>query len=279
MAVTTSQQITRYYSQFENVDVTFTRDVIVALSLNTKQVFIKTMGGQWPCIIYSSSMAGAKIIATMQPSLRDALTKSKNTLSLRFSFLQHDKPDPLAFFITSRIAGIAPYGDPEKGLSFLTLTYTQRPPDDLIERLGELLIAGINAQKRKDERIIMAPDVQKRLRIDGKGTRIMVDSVPRKGLLRDISFGGAKVIMHGVPQFLVNRKAQLMLDFEDPRETYTFDGTVLRYEAVEGRTDIAAFAIQFEEKSVSISYKMRLSEYLRGVSPTQKRLQDDKKNG
>ncbi len=267
MAVTTSQQITRYYSQFETIEVTFTREVIQALSMNAKQVFLKCLGNQWPCIIYSSSMSGAKVITTLQPSLKGALAKSKNVLSLRFSFIQHDKADPLAFFVGAKVAGISPYGDPAKGLSFLNLVFTQRPPDDLIERLGDILAAGINSKKRRDERIIMSPDTQKKLGIDGKGTRILVDSVPRKGLLRDISFGGAKLIMPGVPQFLVNRSARLSMSFEDPRETISIDGKVIRFESVEGRNDIAAFAIEFNEESVPIGYKMRLSEYLRGVKP------------
>lgn len=265
MAVTTSQQITRYYEQFQATDVTFTKEVIRALLLNPKQVFIKVTGFQWPCIIYSSSMVGAKIITTMQGSLKEALQKSKNLVSLRFSFIQREKSDPLAFFVSARIAGISPYGDPAKGLSFLNLQFTQRPPDDLIERLGSILEANIAAQRRSEERIIMSPDTAKKLRMAVNGARVRVDNVPRKAILRDVSFGGAKVIMHGIPQFLLNKPATMYLDFEDPQETLTLSGVILRYEAVEGRTDIAAFAIKFEESAVPMAYKMRISEYLRPI--------------
>ena len=110
MAVTTSQQISHYYNQFQNTDVTFTKEVIRALMLNTKQVFVKALGYQWPCIIYSSSMRSAKIITTMTQALKETLQKSKNTVSLRFSFIQREKTDPLAFFVSAKIAGISPYG-------------------------------------------------------------------------------------------------------------------------------------------------------------------------
>jgi len=265
MAVTTSQQISRYYEQFQTTDVTFTKEIIRALLLNTKQVFLKSLGYQWPCIIYSSSMTGAKIITTMQQSLKETLQKSKNAVSLRYSFIQREKTDPLAFFVSAKISGISPYGDPQKGLSFLNLTFTQRPPDDLIERLGNILEANIASQRRSEERIIITPDSAKKIGLASKGAHVMVDNVPRKGLVRDISFSGAKVIMPGVPQFLTNKKALVTLEFEDPSETLPLTGTIVRFETVEGRSDIAAFAIRYDEDSVPMAYKMRLSNYLRPI--------------
>lgn len=265
MAVTTSQQIARYYEQFQDTDVTFTKEVIRALMLNTKQVFIKTLGYQWPCIIHSSSMRAAKIITTMNAALRESLQKSKNTISLRFSFIQREKTDPLAFFVSAKIMGTAPYGDPGKGLTFLNVSFTQRPPDDLIERLGNILEANAASQKRREERIIITPESSKKLGMASKGAQVIVDNVPRKALLRDVSFGGAKVIMPGVPQFVVNKPAVVNFTFEEPSETLSVVGKVVRFEQVEGRTDIAAYAIQFEESGVPMAYKMRLSQYLRPI--------------
>lgn len=274
MAVTTSQQITGYYDQFEHTEVTFTREVNQALLLNTKQIFLKCLGYQWPCIIYSSSMTSAKVITTLQPSLKEALAKSKNVVSLRFSFIQREKTDPLAFFVSARIAGISPYGDPAKGLSFLNLQYTQRPPDDLIERLGNLLSANLTFHRRREERIIIAPDVQKKIRLVSSGIHVVVDNVPRKGLLRDVSFGGAKILMQGVPQFLVDRPVLVRLEFDDPAEIMNLVGKIVRYEPVEGRSDISAFAVQYDADAVPMPYKMRLSEFLRFVKQPPKKKPD-----
>lgn len=265
MAVTTSQQISRYYNEFQSIDVTFTKEIIRALLLNTKQVFLKSLGYQWPCIIYSSSMTGAKIITTMQPSLKETLQKSKNAVSLRYSFIQREKSDPLAFFVSAKVAGISAYGDAAKGLSFLNLVFTQRPPDDLIERLGNILEANIASQKRSEERIIVTPDSAKKIGLASKGANVVVDSVPRKALLRDISFSGTKIIMPGIPKFLVNKTAAISIDFEEPTETLHLAGTIVRYESVEGRTDIAAFAVKYDDDSVPMAYKMRLSNYLRPI--------------
>lgn len=265
MAVTTSQQIANYYQQFQDTDVTFTKEVIRTLMLNTRQVFIKSLGYQWPCIIYSSSMRSAKVITTMTQALRETLQKSKNTVSLRFSFVLRDKPDPLAFFVAAKVDGISPYGEPQKGLSFLNLAFTQRPPDDLIERLGNVLEANVASQRRREERIVITPESLKKLRLASKGAQVTVDNVPRKALLRDVSFGGAKVIMSGIPKFLQDKAATVALAFEDPAESVTIPGKIIRFEPVEGRTDIAAFAIQFEDSLTPMTYKMRISEYLRPI--------------
>src|SRR6056297_2776710 len=128
MAISTSQQIARYYQQYSDVDVTFTKDVIKATLLNPKQVYLKCTGYQWPIVVYSASMTGAKVIANMKTSLSEAVKKSNNMVSLRLSFLQRDKADPLSFFVGAKIAGYTPYGQEKPELYFLTLTYTQRPP-------------------------------------------------------------------------------------------------------------------------------------------------------
>lgn len=267
MAVTTSQQISRYYNQFQNAEVTFTKEVIKATMLYPKQVYLKCLGYQWPCILYSSSMSGAKVLASVRSSLKDALQQSKNVVSLRFSFLQQDKADPLTFFVAARVVGQTPYGSANPELSFVQLQFTQRPPDDLIEILGSLLEAGINAQRRREERIIMNPDSVKKLGLVPKGTQLLVANVPRKCILRDLSFSGAKVIIHGVAQFLLNKPALLHVEFDDPSETIEIVGKIIRFEPVQGRTDIAAFALLFHEGNTPIAYKMRINAYLRQFKP------------
>lgn len=265
MPVTTSQQISRYYQQYHAIEVTFTKEVIKATHLYSKQVYIKCLGYHWPCIVYSSSMSGAKVIVNITSSLRDALKKSNNMISLRFSFLQPDKTDALAFFVSSKIAGSSPYGEKNPELSFATINFTQRPPDDLIEILGELLDANVNSRKRSEERIMVTSDSLRKLGLGTKGALLTIEQVPRKCIIRDLSFSGAKVIIVGLAKFLVNRSAVLRLQLADDEGHIELVGTVVRFEAVEGRTDIAAFAIQFDEDKIPISYKLKINAFLRTI--------------
>ena len=53
MALITSQQLTNYYNSFKASNLTFTRDVINATGLQSKQTQFKCLGDHWPCVLYS----------------------------------------------------------------------------------------------------------------------------------------------------------------------------------------------------------------------------------
>ncbi|TVR30773.1 MAG: PilZ domain-containing protein [Spirochaetaceae bacterium] len=270
MPVTTSQQIAGYYAQFQNVEVTFNKEVTQATNLNTKQVFIKCLGYQWPCIIYSTSLSEAKVIVKTGGSFNESVRKANNLVSLRYCFAKRDKGDPLAFFVAARISGYTPYDKQRKDLSFVTLSYTQRPPDDLIEIIGQLLEAGVNSRKRSEERVTMTADTTARFGLRAKETTIEIAGVPRRCIVRDVSFSGAKVIVLGIARYLVDKPALLHLDLVEPQEKLQIPGTVVRFEPVEGRSDIAAFALRFDDDKVPIAYKMRLSTLLKTIKSKHK---------
>ncbi len=263
MAVTTSQQITRYFQDYSQAEVTFTREVISATLLNTKQIYIKAQGSQWPCILYSSSMTSAKILANLSGSLNEALRNNTNTVQLRFSFLTADKQDSISFFVPAKVSGINPYGEKNKELFFASLQFTQRPPDDLIEIIGRLLEANVNAKRRADERIELTPHSIQQLAIVPARCTITVEGVPRKVIYRDLSFSGCRAILMGVPKLLQNKETTCRLAFYDPDEVISIPGTIVRFNPVEGREDVAVFGIQYKEESVPVAYKLRINHALK----------------
>ncbi len=263
MAFTTSQQISRYYDTFSEQDVTFTKDVIHAINLNPKDVFLKCAGSQWPCVIYSSSMQGSKVIVNVRDNLKSALRTSNNLVSLRYSFIQPDKSDPLSFLVSSKISAFTPYSRENSNLSFMNLEFTQRPPDGLIDILGSLLDANANSRNRKDVRIALTEETAALLGLRLRGVQLHIQGVPRKCILRDISFGGAKLVIIGVPKLLLNKEATVRLPFGDTGEVVEVEGSIIRFDGVEGRDDIAAIAIRFDEDRIPVRLKLRLNEYLK----------------
>ncbi|MDR1374303.1 MAG: pilus assembly protein PilZ [Treponema sp.] len=264
MAVITSQKITNYYIRYKTISVTFTKEIIRATGLITQQVFLKCVGDFWPCVIYSSSFQDAKVVVNIQSGLLNKLREANNSASLRFSFKNADTGAPVTFFVTVRSAGYAPYGG-SKDAAVFTLQFTQRPPDDLIEIMGRLLDANVNSAKRRDERILLAPDVIRKLGIISKETAVFIQGVPRRCILRDISFSGAKLIMMGIAKFLLNRESALRVDFEDPRESFLLKGTFIRVENVAGRKELIALAMRFDGAAIPMGYKMRINDFLSTV--------------
>ena len=257
----TSQQLTKYYDQYRTTEVVFTKDIIRTLAMDPRQLYIKCSEGQWPCIINSASFSGARIIiGTKGGAYQQMVKKDPPVMSLRFCFYQQDG-QTLSFFISCKVTKLMPYMN-SNDLAIVSLDYTQRPPDDLIEMLGNLLDANINAVKRKDERIPINQDSRRKLGIPKDECIITVQGVPRHCILRDISFGGAKVVILGIAQFLKGKEVQMSLEFEDPHEGIQLKGTIVDITAVEGRKDIVAASIQFAEQTVSLSYKIHINNYL-----------------
>jgi hypothetical protein len=261
MGILTTQKINEYYGRYRSIDVTFTKEVIQATGLITQQVYLKCVGDFWPCVVFSSSFQGAKVVANIKSGLIEKLKQANNSASLRLCFKKADSNSPVTFFVTTRSMGYAPYGG-SQDVGVFSLQFTQRPPDDLIEIMGRLLDANVNSAKRREERIHLTPDSIRKLRILAKETAAFIQGVPRRCILRDVSFSGAKLIMIGVAKFLVDRESALRIDFDDPRESYLLRGKFIRSELVEGRKDLLAVVMHFDETVVPMGYKMRLNDFL-----------------
>ena len=261
MGVLTSQKLVTLYERYKAIDVTYTKEIIQVTGLVTQQVFLKCVSDFWPCVIYSSSFTGAKVVANINSGLLQKLQQSNNLVSLRFCFRNADTGSPVAFFVSAKSAGYAPYNGSKEAAVF-NLQFTQRPPDDLIEIMGRLLDANINSAKRKDERILITPDTLRRMHITSKDTAMFIQKVPRRCILRDISFSGAKIIMMGISKFLVDKEAALRIDFDDPREAFLIPGKFIRAEDVEGRKELLALALKFNDNQVPMGFKIRVNDYL-----------------
>jgi hypothetical protein len=261
MAIVTSQKIGAYYEQYKAIDIVFSKEIIQVSGLVTNQVFLKCAGDVWPCVVYSSSFQGAKVVVNTKSGILQKLERANNMTSLRFCFKVADKTNRVTFFVTARAVGNTPYGGSSDAALF-TLQFTQRPPDDLIEIMGRILDANVASAKRRDERIIVSTDSARKLGLVSKECAIFIQGVPRNCILRDISFSGAKLIMMGVAKFIVNKEAALRIDFDDPRESFLMKGTFLRSEPVEGRKELVALVVHFDEGSVPMGYRIRLNDYL-----------------
>ncbi|MCR5171366.1 MAG: PilZ domain-containing protein [Treponema sp.] len=268
MGIVTSQQITKYYDQYRDTEITFTKDIIRAIGLDPRQIYVKCNNGQWPCIINSTSFQHAKIIVGTKGGAFQSLSNKDTTgINIRFCFFETEN-QLMSFFVAGRVTSIVPYMN-SKDLAIVTLTFTQRPPDDLIEVIGRLLEANSNAIRRREERIILNEDSKRKLGLVKEEAIIMVQGVPRHCIVRDLSFSGAKIILLGLSQFLTNKPATLRLEFEDPDEVLQLNGAIVAAELIEGRKDIVAASMSFSEKMVPLSYKLHVNNYLTAVRKTQ----------
>ena len=271
MAMITSQQIAQYYEEYRNTEVTFTKDIIRTLAMDPRQIYVKCNGGQWPCIVNSTSFTQAKVIVGTKGSAYKELSAKGNPLAnVRFCFFEPNG-QYMNFFIAGKVSEVKPYAG-NGDLAVISIDFTQRPPEDFIEKLGHLLDANINAVRRKAERIAINQDSMRKLGIPKAETIVIVQNVPRHCVLRNLSFGGASVVLMGLKNFLVNKDVILKVDFEEPQETIQLGGKIMSAAPIEGRKDVVSANIAFAEQMVPVSYKIHINNYLN----TTRKIQRDK---
>lgn len=261
MGVLTSQKISVYYDRFKDISVTFTKEILQVTGLLTQQVHLKCGNDFWPCVVYSASFESAKIVANIKTGLLGKLQATNNFVSLRFCFKPPGETNTVTFFVAARVLASAPYGN-SQDVNMFTVQFSNRPPDDFIEIMGRVLDANVNSAKRKEVRIPLTQDNTRKLNILSTETSVAIQEIPRRCILRDISFSGSKIIMMGVAKFLLDKEAALRIDFNDPRETFIIKGKFIRAENVEGKKEMVALGLSFEESTVPMSFKIRLNDML-----------------
>lgn len=261
MGVTTSHHISRYYDYFRDKEIVFTKANLKSLRMDPRQIYLKCNGGQWPCIINSSSLQQAKVIIGTSSGAYTTISKNKSApVSLRYSFFDANN-EPIQFFVTCSVFKIEEYqGSPE--LALVTLTFTQRPPDDLILKIGEFIEVNQNFANRKEERIGINKNSLRELGIPKEETYVFITGVPRKCILKDLFFGGARVMLVGLPKFLEKKSVDLRLFFADSNEKLSLIGFVKSADFLTGRKDISVVDIEFDPDEIPMSYKFHINSYI-----------------
>lgn len=259
--IATNQLVNKYYDLYRSNEVTFTKDIIRSLKVDLRQIYVKCAGSQWPCIINSTSFQMAKIILGTAGGAYQLITKKDAPpVNIRFCFIDDDSR-PMYFFVTAHVTEVTPYVG-SNDLAVITLTFTQRPPDDFIMKVGTLLDANFSFLNRKDECISINENSQRLLHLGKKETIIFIQGVPRRCILWDISFSGAKIIIMGIANFIKGKDCVLRFMFSDPDEVVDVKGVAVAANPLEGRKDIVSVGIQYDSEAVPLAYKVRINDYL-----------------
>jgi len=276
MSITTVQQLNRYLELYKDTELTFNKEVIKTTGLVSDKVYLRAAGYQLPCIIYSLSLTKAKLLMSMEGSLLQQLRDSGNSLSLRLCFKQDDKREAVPFFVSARLSGANPYNQGQKkNLFFIALEYTQRPPDILIEIMGLLFDAKSSSKNRTNERIVVNESLLNAMGFSGQNCQVVIDRVPRKVIIRDISFGGSKVLIMGMAKFLMDKDAIFRIWHNESKNYLNIPGHTIRLEEVQGRKDIVALAIQFYQDRIPMQYKVNLHNFFKLLE--RKKIQSEQK--
>lgn len=268
MGVVTSQKISYYYDQYRDQEVAFTKDILKTLGVDPRQIYVKCNGSQWSCIVNSISLMSARIILGTQGGAYAELTKAPNVpVSLRLFFVESGNQQ-MSFFVNAHVASVTPYMN-SKDLAVVTLDYAQRPPDDLIEKIGVLLETNTNAIRRREDRVVINEDSKRKLGLTKAESIVYIENVPRHCVIRDLSFFGAKLILMGVPKFVERKEIVLCLLFDDVPKPVSIKGKILNATSIEGKKSLIFVNVNFHEDEVPFVYKLHINTFLSTVHKKQ----------
>jgi hypothetical protein len=258
MQYTSSQRLAQLYDRYRDTEVTFNSQVILESGLVTSEVRLGVGAIRVPCVLYACSMKGARVIAEVGQDLREALARSNGATALHLGFHQAHQKEASLFFVPARVESFSEYHPQKPQMQFITLELTQRPSDLLIEVLGSILEIKTNALRRRDERVVLTPDVMKRIGLPSKESCIAIGGAPRRCIVRDLSFGGAKILMsaQGTPHG--DARVYLKLARCELKDDTVLDGSVVRVEDIAGHDELVALSIRFSSDP-PISYKQKIN--------------------
>jgi len=254
----TAHHLARLFEEFSGTEVTFNSQVILESGLVTSDVRLTVGSRHLPCVLYACSMKGARVVVEISKDFSDLLARSSSMTTLHLGFRQSDEKSPVSFIVPCRVENLSAYNAQKPQLSFATLEFTQNPPDALVNILGSLLEVKTNALRRRDQRIVLTPENMKKIGLDSRESCVSIDGAPLRCLIRDLSFGGAKVLlsMLGIPRG--PRKALLKLHRCEVQDDTLLDGSIVRVEDVEGHQDLVALSIRYSTDP-PISYKQKIN--------------------
>ena len=261
MSILTGFQISRLYDLYNDIDITFTKDIVSTTLFSHKETFIRFGGDQKRCLLYSTSMKKGRVIVNVSGNFIAKVKQSGNLVSLRLAFQIPGKHDIISFFVNAKVTGYGEYTEGGSDLNYAFLTYTQRPPDDLIIILGQLLEANINFQKRKDFRIIINNSNFTELGLASRDVNFVIENIPRKAIIVDISASGIMAI--GVKAFKFHLNKELIIKFLSATNDWQIKGQLIRINDITGRNDVVLIAVKFIPETIPVSFKMSIENYLK----------------
>lgn len=259
MSITTLYQISNYYDAYRKEEVTLNRYNIKALRFVPQHVLIKCKDSISPCIINSTSMERASVLLEDN---NDIVNKIEETMlvSLKYCFMDEDN-NPIVFFVNAQIESIDSFNS-SKNFKILKLKFTKRPSDDLILRLGVFIEINKNFEKYTYQSIHLSITAMRELNIEQNESYASIQSVPRKCIIKSISFGGASIVCVGLPKYLVGDKIKLYFSFSDTYEDISISGVIRNAAFIEGRQDICKIDVTYDLDNIPIAYKSHINRYL-----------------
>ncbi len=238
----------------------FTKQVVQTLGLQPKQIYFKYNSEYYPCVIFESSLCEAKIFINIDESTLDMLTSLKTRCFLRFYFIDLSTNIPVAFLAACNVTEYSAYNSTKSEVFLVNVVYINRPPDDLIYRIGSLIETKQYFNLRKEERYKIDDYAIKKMGLGSNFSLVKHDDKLIKMCLRDISLSGCQFLITSNHPLEKGFFCDVNLNFPKYKRDFTIQGKVVRVEQL-GESVIIAVSVQFADSEIPLEYSTILNNF------------------
>lgn len=261
MALLGSAVLQNLYQEYQDTELTYTKDVAVGLGLLPAESIIKWQGTAYPCVVHSGSFNSAKVLMKLSSSQWKAMEIGSKLTTLTMTLIQSKAGRKEPININGTLQLLQHPGAGGEVSVLLGVTFAHRPPDTFLQAQGSYLSLRKEANQRTEERILLSAENKDLIGLANLNTVVTVDHIERKCLIRDLSYTGARAILTGVAPFLVDKPFTLQVPFVDG--IIEIPGKIVRADPVEGHKGLAVIAMGYHTDHVSIDYLKTIQKALK----------------
>jgi len=256
-------QLDEMFERYKRNEITFTTEVVKAIGLVQKQLFIRYGSTRKPCSLHSASLTNAKVMARMNPLDLETITDA-DTVFVNYCF-GHSKiiSNTTSFLVPYKLARLNTIMKIESDRYLVALENSTRPSDDLIRILGGLIEYRVGKAKRREPRIMIDSQSAEVIGLKTTASSITIDKAKTPCVVLDLSLSGAKVLLSSEKQS-VPREAVLTLPMVNPDEVLEIPCAIIRYDTgVEKGT--VTLGVVYQKESVPPEYRARIGRQIKSA--------------
>lgn len=254
------------YDEYSHHDVTFNPKVIKSLGLVVDRILLKCGDVKLPCIIFSSSLVGSRILIKLSEEHHNYIKRKKGAVSLSFTFKDQIQKKEISFFVHSKVVSLSIYNESNPELYYCIIEFTNKAPDDLFNILGRYIFKQENRHKRAEERYIIHNNHKSSVCKNLHETIFFNSGKGKRCILTEISIFSAKLILVGhETEWIKGSSVMLIIKCREMEGIGEMLGHVERVELVSQEQSLYSVIIVFNQEFIPPTYKMWVSEFMEMV--------------
>lgn len=260
MPAVASTKISEYYDKYKEQEVYFSKSICEITGLVSEKLKFKVGSYEFHCVLYASSLERIIIILNLTENDMQKVKMARGIATIKFCFFPSTAKSPLSFFISCRIKKINSFKLTSSSAFIITLDFNQRPPDDFISIIGQIIDNSVKFNNRKEVRIRLDDKIANSLGMGSVKGSAMISETVKPCIFADISTSGCCIIMADGPEIEDHKAITVQLSVDG--NPININAMIIRTEKINNRPELTRLGILYDKEEIPYIYKNMINNYL-----------------